>query len=110
MALLTAHGEGNDSQEMNFRAQTWRMVCCSERPQFAAGWGSFEHPDIQADSAFAGDTEICTFLVSERTGLRNGFGLGYLWTYSVFNVLYLLKIGGRRYERIGMGCLVGKET
>jgi hypothetical protein len=88
----------------------WRKVCSYLRPTEITGWASFEHPDYQEDSVFRTGLNIYAFHISTTSRVLGGYGLGYLtpW-HDVFNVLLVRNIDGRKYERVGVGRLFGKE-
>jgi len=100
-----ASGHGVESAK-----QRWRKVCSYLRPTEITGWASFEHPDYQDDSVFRTGPNIHAFYISRTSRVPGGYGLGYLspW-HDVFNVLFVRNIEGRKYERLGVGRLFGKE-
>ena len=91
----------------------WRTVAVSQAPGIIAGWASLEDPALQDDSAFVQAPLIFVLLVSTIEGVVDAsFGLGSIFSHSVFNVLYLKpsRIVANSYERAGVGRLVGREV
>jgi Heterokaryon incompatibility protein (HET) len=88
----------------------WRTVCSGLLPTEIAGWVSFEDPDYLDDSLFQDGLEIYVLHISTISRLPGGYGLGYLtpW-HNVFNVLFVRKVEGEKYNRVGVGRLFGKE-
>ena len=78
-------------------------------------WGSFEHPDFgvpeSRDTAGASEREVYALHISTQRGIWGGWHLGYwLPWHHVYFILFLRLINGNRYERIGMGVLLGREV
>jgi hypothetical protein len=90
--------------------KTWRTVCSPSRPSEVTGWVSLEHSDYQDDSVFQEGLYIHAFLIATTSRVSGGFGLGYLgiW-HDVFHILLVKNTDSRRYERIGVGRLFGKD-
>lgn len=88
----------------------WRAVSSTLRPTEISGWASIEDIDYQVDSLFEGGREMCVLHISTAPRVPGGYGLGYLtlW-HRVFNVLFVRETHGRRYERLGVGRIFGKE-
>lgn len=77
-----------------------------------SGWGSFEDPEFcTLESLRQPNMPTVALLVSTTKWIRGGFYLGYLvpW-HSALNVLYLQNVKGRRYQRIGVGVMYGKDS
>jgi len=89
---------------------TWRTVCSGLLPTEIAGWASFEDPSYLGESLFQNGLKIYVLHISTISRLPGGYGLGYLtpW-HDVFNVLFVKKVEGGKYERVGIGRLFGKE-
>lgn len=93
------------------RHRSWNKVCSPLRPKEICGWASFDVLDEKPRSTSDADLEVCALHISTISGVRGGFGLGYLTTrHSVLNVLFLNHVEGQKYERIGIGRLFGREV
>ncbi|KAI1776484.1 heterokaryon incompatibility protein-domain-containing protein [Hypoxylon cercidicola] len=89
---------------------SWTKVCSHLRPNEICGWASFDVSEKKPRSTSDAALEICALHISTISGVRGAFGLGYLKTsHSVMNVLFIKRIEGQRYERIGVGRLFGRE-
>jgi hypothetical protein len=88
----------------------WRSVCSSLSPTEISGCASFEHLEYQDDAAFGEGPLIYAFHISTTSRVPGGFGLGYItpW-HEVFNVMFIRRAEGIKYERIGVGRLFGRE-
>jgi len=86
----------------------WRKACSNVQPMEITGWASIEHPDFQNESLFERGLEVSAFLIS-TTSKSPGYGLGFLTYYNIYNVIFIMNVGGQRYERLGVGRLFGKE-
>jgi hypothetical protein len=97
--------------KLDYSDCAWRKVCAYERPNEICGWACFEDPGMVRNSACHAQTGVLALHVSTISGVPDGFSLGFLRiTHSVLNVLFVRAIGGRRYQRIGVGRLFGKEA
>lgn len=77
------------------------------------GWGSFESADFRSMDSFskADGYEIFALHVSTIKRVWGGFHLGYVVPmHNAFNVLYLQQVKGRRYRRIGVGVMYGRDA
>jgi hypothetical protein len=89
-----------------------RLTPSSKRLKEISGWASFEHPDFQTlSSLHESECEILALHISTMAWNRGGFQFGYVvpW-HDAFNVLFLQSVKGKRFQRVGVGVLFGKEA
>jgi hypothetical protein len=91
--------------------EAYRKIASHLRPRDICGWGSFEHTDFQTQLAFwDGQTTYALHISTSKTGnglLRRGLlGSGG----STYNVVFIRKVCGSKYSRVGVGVLWGKEV
>lgn len=87
---------------------SWRAVHLpeDEMRNTAVGWASVEHPELKSQLVALEDLMLPALSIS--TGKLPGFF--HLGSKSdVYNVLFLRKIDGERYQRVGMGKLFEKN-
>ncbi|KAK5654032.1 hypothetical protein OQA88_7710 [Cercophora sp. LCS_1] len=98
---------------------TWQKIASPLDPQRIAGWASVEHPDWQLPAGYTtadvqGQRQRLLFAlhISKITNIEGGFALGYLsYTHHAYNVLLVQPVDTlvNGYERVGVGCLFGRE-
>ena len=100
---------GHKAKESAWRL--WRKVCSLAQPTEICGWAAFEHQDYFGNSTSTRQEaqEVRALHVSTITVAEGGQSLGYLRpSHGVYNVIFIQKVGGRAYERVGVGRLFGK--
>jgi hypothetical protein len=96
----------------DFGRENWRMICSLDKPSTIVGWGSFENPDVYTGEGPDRTVEVDCLLISTREASNKpGYAFGYIKEYHpIHNVLYLQPCGPRRYQRVGVGRIFGKDV
>ena len=101
---------GEPSYRKHTGRQLWRKIYSPLEHEVVAGWGSFEHPDFQNNNVIEIDLSIQALGISFLCGLPFGYGIGSIGPSSVtHNVLFVRKVEGQRFIRVGVGALFGKH-
>jgi hypothetical protein len=109
--MESAFDPKDSGQEFRSTRQNWRIVCPLKELEVIGGWGSFEHPHVFIDGTPQPIVEVDCLHVSTRAiSSMAGWRFGYLNIHHpVLNVLYLQRINGRRYRRLGVGRIFEKD-
>lgn len=90
-----------------------RYIQGTGQGHYDIGWGSIErmmvenHPCMRP---YKEEDDMYAFHVSTLEGVSGGVEYGKLsWTHSVYNVLFLKRIVGMRFERVGVGRLFEQD-
>ncbi|KUJ11028.1 HET-domain-containing protein [Mollisia scopiformis] len=89
-----------------------RLTPSSKSLKEISGWASFEHPDFQTLYwLHENECQILALHASTMGWNQGGFQFGYVvpW-HAAFNVLFLQCVKWRRFQRVGVGVLFGKEA
>lgn len=104
-------GEAKAVTGHHFYSNHWRAACSVSAPEIISGWASIEEPTMEKKISTSGGCVVQAFLVSTTDDVEGGVTLGYFnISHRVLNVLFVQNIGGRHFERLGLGRLCGKEV